>query len=53
VLARLDEEGGRPQVVFMSSHDVSDYGPTVSASGARGFIAKDELTGAALRALIG
>jgi two-component system response regulator EvgA len=36
------------QVVLISSRDAADYGPLVGASGARGFIAKGELSGAAL-----
>ena len=44
--------GARPQVVLISSRDGSDYGPLVLASGARGFIPKGELSGAALEAVL-
>lgn len=37
-----------PAVVLVSSRDRCDYGDRIEASGARGFIAKAELTGAAL-----
>jgi DNA-binding NarL/FixJ family response regulator len=52
VAARLTNGGGGPAVVLVSSHDGSDFGPLVSRSGARGFIPKAELSGAALRALL-
>ena len=38
-------------VVLTSSRDVSDYQPLLAGCGARGFIAKDELSGAAIAAL--
>jgi hypothetical protein len=38
--------------VLVSSRDGSDFGPLVAASGARGFVPKSELTGAAISALI-
>jgi DNA-binding NarL/FixJ family response regulator len=44
--------GAHPQVVLISSRDGSDYGPLVLASGARGFIPKGELSGAALEAVL-
>ena len=53
VVSRLRGSGGCPEVVFMSSHDGADFGREIAASGARGFVAKDELTGEALAALIG
>ena len=39
-------------VVLTSSRDRSDYGSLVEESGARGFVPKAELSGAALRALV-
>jgi DNA-binding NarL/FixJ family response regulator len=39
---------GSPLVVLTSSRDASDFGPLVRSSGACGFIAKGELSGAAL-----
>lgn len=41
-----------PAIVLVSSRDASDYGSLIAASGARGFIAKAELSGAALAALM-
>ena len=41
-----------PAVVITSSHAGSDYGALVEGSGARGFVAKAELSGAALEALL-
>lgn len=48
VAERLTGCAGAPVVVLTSSREASDFGPLVLASGARGFIAKGELTGAAL-----
>jgi DNA-binding NarL/FixJ family response regulator len=45
--------GGPPAVVLVSSRDACDYGGLIEQSGARGFIAKAELSGAALAALLG
>jgi DNA-binding NarL/FixJ family response regulator len=54
VAARLrDSNGDSPAVVLTSSRDGSDFGPLVAESGARGFVAKAELSGAALAALLG
>jgi DNA-binding NarL/FixJ family response regulator len=41
-----------PQIVLTSSRDASDFGPLVADSGARGFVAKDALSGAAIAALL-
>ena len=43
--------GGGPAVVLTSSRDRSDYPPHFDHCGARGFIAKAELSGSALAAL--
>ena len=51
VAARLTNGNG-PTVVLVSSRDSSDFGPLVARSGARGFISKGELSGAALAALL-
>jgi DNA-binding NarL/FixJ family response regulator len=51
VAARLTNGGG-PAVVLVSSRDGSDFGPLVERSGARGFIPKAELSGAALLSLL-
>jgi len=52
VAARLTNAGGGPAVVLVSSRDGSDFGPLVERSGARGFIPKAELSGAALLSLL-
>jgi DNA-binding NarL/FixJ family response regulator len=44
--------GSGPKVVLTSSRDGSDFGPLVPRSGARGFIPKAELSGAALKAVL-
>ena len=52
VARRLTGNGRGPAVVLVSSRDCADFGPLVGRSGARGFIAKAELSGAALTALL-
>ncbi len=52
VAAQLTGTGDGPAVVLTSSRDEADFGPLVAASGARGFVAKAELSGAALLALV-
>jgi DNA-binding NarL/FixJ family response regulator len=52
VATRLTNGGGGPAVVLVSSRDGSDFGPLVERSGARGFIPKAELSGAALLSLL-
>ena len=52
VAAQLGSNGDRPAVVLVSSRDRSDYEPLIAGSGARGFIPKDELSGASLAALL-
>jgi len=47
-----DGEAG-PAVVLVSTRDRADYGPRVERCGARGFIPKAELSGPAVRALLG
>jgi DNA-binding NarL/FixJ family response regulator len=44
--------GTAPDVVLVSSRDAADYGDEIARSGARGFVPKGELSGAAVRALI-
>ena len=41
-----------PRVVLISSRDASVYGPRVREAAARGFLAKRELSGASLTALV-
>jgi DNA-binding NarL/FixJ family response regulator len=52
VAAQLTGGPGGPAVVLTSSRDEADFGPLVAASGARGFVPKAELSGAALLALL-
>jgi DNA-binding NarL/FixJ family response regulator len=52
VAAALTRVNGAPLVVLTSSRDRSDFGPLVSESGARGFVAKAELSGPALTAIL-
>jgi DNA-binding NarL/FixJ family response regulator len=42
----------RPQIVLTSSRDACDFGTLVAESGARGFIPKDALSGAAIVAVL-
>jgi DNA-binding NarL/FixJ family response regulator len=53
VAAKLTRNGTPPAIVLTSSRDARDFGPLVEQSGARGFIAKAELSGASLSALVG
>jgi DNA-binding NarL/FixJ family response regulator len=52
VASRLRAAGAASAIVFTSSRDGSDFGPLIADSGARGFIAKPELSGDAVRALV-
>lgn len=52
VAGRLTEAGAVAAVVLVSSRDGEDYGSLASDSGARGFIAKSDLSGAALEELL-
>ena len=53
VTARLAEaDGGRPAVVLTSSRDAADFGSLIDSCGARGFVAKGDLSGAAIAALL-
>jgi DNA-binding NarL/FixJ family response regulator len=52
VAAALAAAGG-PPVVLISSREAEDYGERVEACGARGFIPKSRLSGAALTELLG
>jgi DNA-binding NarL/FixJ family response regulator len=53
VAERLAAMDDAPEVILTSSRDGSDYGSCVADSGARGFVAKAELSGAALSLLLG
>jgi DNA-binding NarL/FixJ family response regulator len=52
VAKHLTSNGAGPSVVLVSSRDGCDYGSLVAGSGARGFVPKNELTGAAITALL-
>lgn len=52
VAAKLSAGERPPAVVLVSSRQASDYGPLVGSSGARGFIAKADLSGAALEEVL-
>ena len=52
VAASLTSNGNSPAVVLISSRDAADFGELIALSGARGFLAKAELSGAALTALL-
>jgi DNA-binding NarL/FixJ family response regulator len=53
VARRLAAGAQRPLVVLISSREAGAYGERVAAAPARGFLAKHELSGAALAALVG
>jgi DNA-binding NarL/FixJ family response regulator len=52
VTRRLRANGGAPAVILVSSRDCRDYGTLAEESGALGFVAKAELSGEALEALL-
>jgi DNA-binding NarL/FixJ family response regulator len=52
VAGKLASNGRHFDIVLTSSRDASDFGPLVGCSGARGFVPKGELSGAALRAVL-
>ena len=53
VAERLAAGPDPPRVVLISSRDAAAYGPRVDAAPVCGFLAKRELSGAALAALVG
>lgn len=52
VARRLLEDEPVPEIVLISSRERSDFGSLVENSGARGFVSKADLSGAALEALL-
>ena len=52
VARRLLERQPELRIVLVSSRDSSQYGPLIEASGARGFVSKGDLSGAALERLL-
>jgi DNA-binding NarL/FixJ family response regulator len=53
VAKRLATTAEPPRVVLISSREAAAYGPRLRAAPAHGFLAKGELTGDALRKLVG
>ena len=51
VARQLADADPAPLVVLTSSREASEFGPRLASSAALGFIAKDELSGAAIRDL--
>ena len=49
LLCKLEDA---PAVVLTSSRDGADYGPCIDCCGARGFVPKADLSGAAIAALL-
>lgn len=52
VATRVSRTDGGPTVILVSSRDGGDYGPLIAACGARGFVAKADLSGDRLRSLL-
>jgi DNA-binding NarL/FixJ family response regulator len=52
VASSLRANGYAPTIVLTSSRDAADFGPLVADCGARGFVPKAELSGAALHAVL-
>jgi DNA-binding NarL/FixJ family response regulator len=52
VVSRLHEKNPELEIVLVSSRDVSAYGSSLTASGARGFITKGDLSGPTLARLL-
>jgi DNA-binding NarL/FixJ family response regulator len=50
--ALQQRNGATPEVILVSSRDVSDYGELVDASCACGFVPKDELSADSIAALL-
>ena len=51
VAGELRKRGERAAIVLTSSRDAGDYGSAIAESGARGFVPKGDLSGAAIAAL--
>ena len=52
VAALIAASDGAPNVILTSSREASDYGELLEEAPARGFIAKDQLTGSAIAELL-
>ena len=53
VARRLTQNGDAPVIVITSTQDRADFAGLIESSGARGFLPKDQLSGPALRELVG
>ena len=53
VARELASDRSPPIVLLISSREAAEYGPRLASSGAGGFIAKEDLSGAAIRAMVG
>ena len=53
VANELRQRGESATIVLTSSRDAGDYGASIAESGARGFVPKGDLSGAAIAALAG
>lgn len=51
VAKELQQRGASATIVLTSSRDAGDYGACIAESGARGFVPKGDLSGAAIAAL--
>ena len=51
--SELTANGHAPQIVLCSSRPAEELGPRLGDSGARGFVAKDELSPSAIQELLG
>ena len=52
VARQILEDPDPPAIILVSSREASDYGRSIDASGARGFISKTELSAGALAAIL-
>jgi DNA-binding NarL/FixJ family response regulator len=52
VASRITGTDGAPAVILVSSRDGVDFGPLIPGCGARGFVAKADLSGERLRSLL-
>ena len=52
VAKELRRRGASATIVLTSSRDAADYGACIAESGARGFVPKGDLSGAAIAALV-
>ena len=52
VASRVTHTDSSPVVILVSSREAADFGPLVSSCGARGFVAKADLSGDRVRSLL-